>query len=304
MPNTIAHLGLNALFTKAFFKNVDVKWIYVGAFLPDVPFILKRAILFLYPSVNVLDLRLFAIVQASLFFSLILAFACSRFSNRSRHVFIVLSFGVLLHLLLDACQIKWGNGPNFFAPFDWTITNFGFFWPEQLPSHLLTAFGGLFVIYAFTMPIGGQAQDLVIPKKRCLVAFWIALTIYVMLPFAFMSSVEKAGGGDVQLIRMEDRTGRFMEMDRAPFKHSGDLTTVQLYAGQFITLAGITEVLPNEGKISIRGTFVAHDVFQADDYHLNDARFREIASIVGLSILLIYWMIVLLGRFRMIALSH
>jgi hypothetical protein len=304
MPNTIAHLGLNALFSKAFIKNADIKWIYVGAVLPDVPYILKRAILMLFPDVNVLDVRLFAIVQASLLFSLVFAFACSRFSNRANHVFLVLSVGVLLHLLLDACQIKWGNGPNFFAPFDWTIVNFGFFWPEQLPSHLLTALGGLYAIYAFTVPVGGQSQDLAIPKKRGLVAFWIALAIYVMLPFAFMNSVEKAGGGDVQLIRMADRTGRFMEMDRAPFKHSGDLTAIQLYAGQFITLTGIAEGLPNQGKISIRGSFVAHDIFQADEYHLNDGAFREIASIVGLSIVLIYWLIVLIGRFRTIGLSH
>jgi hypothetical protein len=304
MPNTIAHLGLNALFTKVFIKNADIKWIYVGAVLPDVPFILKRAILMLFPDVNVLDVRLFAIVQASLLFSLVFAFACSRFSNRANHVFLVLSVGVLLHLLLDACQIKWGNGPNFFAPFDWTIVNFGFFWPEQLPSHLLTALGGLCAIYAFTVPIGGQSQDLAIPKKRGLVAFWIALAIYVMLPFAFMSSVEKAGGGDVQLIRMADRTGRIMEMDRAPFKRSGDLTTIQLYTGQFTTLTGIAGDLPSQGKISIRGSFVSHDIFDADEYHLNDGRLRETASIVGLSIVLIYWLIVLFARVRVLKLSH
>ena len=79
-------------------------------------------------------------------------------------VFLVLGFGVLLHLLIDACQIKWGNGPHFLVPFDWRLTNFGFFWPEQLPSHLLTALGGLYVIYAFTVPIRAQARDLIFPK--------------------------------------------------------------------------------------------------------------------------------------------
>jgi len=234
MPNTIAHLGLHAVSTKAILSKADIKWIYLGAILPDIPFVMKRAATFIAPNVDILDVRLFAIVQASLLFSLMLAFACSRLSSRSRYVFLVLSFGVLLHLLIDACQIKWGNGSRFLAPFDWSLTNFGLFWPEQLPSHLMTALGGLCVIYAFTLPIREQAKDLVLPGLKGLLALVAALAIYLLLPLAFIDAVEQAGGGSVQLIRMEERSGHEIELDRARYRRDGARMTVELYRGEFI----------------------------------------------------------------------
>jgi len=298
MPNTIAHLGLHAVSTKAILSKADIKWIYLGAILPDIPFVMKRAATFIAPNVDILDVRLFAIVQASLLFSLMLAFACSRLSSRSRYVFLVLSFGVLLHLLIDACQIKWGNGSRFLAPFDWSLTNFGLFWPEQLPSHLMTALGGLCVIYAFTLPIREQAKDLVLPGLKGLLALVAALAIYLLLPLAFIDAVEQAGGGSVQLIRMEERSGHEIELDRARYRRDGARMTVELYRGEFITLTGIGQDLPAAGKLSVRGSFSAHDVIRADEFHINDASYREHASMLGLGIVLLYWLLVLVTRFR------
>ena len=298
MPNTIAHLGLHAVSTKAILSKADIKWIYLGAILPDIPFVIKRAATFIAPNVDILDVRLFAIVQASLIFSLVLAFACSRLSSRSRYVFLVLGFGVLLHLLIDACQIKWGNGPRFLVPFDWSLTNFGFFWPEQLPSHLMTAFGGVYVIYAFTLPIREQAKDLILPESKGLLALIAALAIYLLLPLALVDAVEQAGSGNVQLIRMEDRSGHEIELDRVRYRRDGARMTVELYRGEFITLAGIGQDLPAAGKISVRGSFLAHDVIRANEFHINNASYREQASMLGLGIVLFYWLIVLVGRFR------
>jgi hypothetical protein len=298
MPNTIAHLGLHALSSRVIFSKADIKWIYLGAILPDIPFVMKRAATYIAPNVDILDVRLFAIVQASLIFSLVLAFACSRLSSRSRHVFLVLSFGVLLHLIIDAFQIKWGNGPRFLAPFDWSLTNFGFFWPEQLPSYLMTALGGVYVIYAFTLPIREQARDLILPGPRGLLALVTALAIYLLLPLVFMDAVEQSDGGSVQLIRSEERSGHEIELDRAGFRRDGSRMTVELYRGEFITLAGIGQDFPAAGKVSVRGSFVAHDVIRANEFHINDTAYRELASIIGLSIVAIYWLIVLVGRFR------
>jgi len=298
MPNTIAHLGLHALSTRAIFSKADIKWIYLGAILPDIPFVVKRAATFIAPNVDILDVRLFAIVQASLLFTLVLAFACSRLSRRSTYVFLVLSFGVLLHLLIDACQIKWGNGPRFLAPFDWSLTNFGYFWPEQLPSHLMTAIGGVYVIYAFTQPIREQAKDLILPGPKGSLALIASLAIYLFLPLAFMDAVEQAGGGSVQLIRMDERSGHDIELDRARYRRDGGRMTVELYRGEFITLTGVEQDLPAAGKMSVRGTFSAHDAIRAREFHINDARYREQASMLGLGIVALYWLIVLVSRFR------
>ena len=298
MPNTIAHLGLHELSTRAIFSKADIKWIYLGAILPDIPFVVKRAATFIAPNVDILDVRLFAIVQASLLFTLVLAFACSRLSRRSTYVFLVLSFGVLLHLLIDACQIKWGNGPRFLAPFDWSLSNFGLFWPEQLPSHLMTAIGGVYVIYAFTLPIREQAKDLILPGPKGSLTLIASLAIYLFLPLAFMDAVEHAGGGSVQLIRMDERSGHEIELDRARYRRDGARMTVELYRGEFITLTGVEQDLSAAGKMSVRGTFSAHDAIRAHEFHINDARYREQASMLGLGIVALYWLIVLASRFR------
>ncbi len=298
MPNTLAHLGLQAVATRAIFSRADIKWIYLGAIIPDIPFVMKRAASFVAPGVDILDVRLFSIVQASLLFSLVFAFACSRFSSSSKRVLLVLSFGVILHLLMDACQIKWGNGPRFLVPFDWKLVNFGFYWPEQLPSHLMTAFGGMYVIYAFRLPIREQGTDLILPGPKVLLTAATALVFYFIFPLALMESAEQAGGGSVQLIRMDDRGGHEIDLDRARYRHNAGQMIVELYRGEFIALVGIEDELPAEGKISVRGVFMDDELIRANEYHVNDTRYRELASVFGLAIVAIYWLIVLSGRIR------
>lgn len=296
MPNTLAHLGIHAITTKSVFPWADIKWIYLGAIIPDVPFILKRIIAIILPFVDMLDVRLFAIPQASLLFSLVLAFAFSRFSLRPGRAFLVLGVGVLMHLLIDACQIKWGNGPRFLVPFDWSMTSFNLFWPEDMASHILTATGIAYVVYAFTRPIAQQAADLCMPAGGQLVALAAAVIFYVASPVGLMDMVLRAGGGDVQLIRLEDRTGQPMELDRANYKTVENQHLIELYSGKFVMLQGLPAAIPDHGKISVRGDFTAHNILRANDYHLNYGRFRELASIIGLAVIMIYWLIVLRER--------
>jgi hypothetical protein len=80
------------------------------------------------------------------FFCLILSFALAALAKRFRKVFIILVINSLLHLFLDALQTKFANGVQFFVPFSWKMTNLELFWPESLPTYLLTAFG---LIYFF-----------------------------------------------------------------------------------------------------------------------------------------------------------
>ncbi len=56
--------------------------------------------------------------------------------------------------------------------------------------------------------------------------------------------------------------------------------------------------LPAEGKISVRGVFMDDELIRANEYHVNDTRYRELASVFGLAIVAIYWLIVLSGRIR------
>ena len=128
MPNTLAHLGINCILSKSLIKKSDLILIYVGAIIPDVPWILQRIVATLKPSINLYDLRLYSIVSSSLLFSLILSYAISLLFKNCKHVFYIFSIGSFGHLLLDSLETKWGNGVHFFAPINWDLWNFGFFW--------------------------------------------------------------------------------------------------------------------------------------------------------------------------------
>ena len=75
MPNTLAHIGIQGLASKALFRKADLKWVYIGLIIPDVPWIAQRLIRIFPFDVDLYDLRLYFIIQASLIFCLILSFA-------------------------------------------------------------------------------------------------------------------------------------------------------------------------------------------------------------------------------------
>lgn len=293
MPNTIAHIGIHAFVTRSIFPWADLKWIFLGAILSDLPFVLKRGITFLGLDVDILDVRLMSVVQASLLFSLVLALVIAQFSNRVVRVFGVLALGVIMHLLLDACQIKWGNGPRLLLPADWSILNFGLFWPEQLPSHLLTLIGAIILVLAFMRPLAGQASDLRLPPLRRWGLVFAGALVYLLGPLLLLDLAERSGAGSVQIIRQAERSGLSVELDRARFRTHSNGVDVELYSGRFITLDGIVDELPKSGKISIKGEFTSHNVINATEYHLNHGQFRELASVLGLGVVLAYWLAIL-----------
>ncbi|MEL6680055.1 MAG: hypothetical protein AAFQ51_15215, partial [Pseudomonadota bacterium] len=149
MPATLGHIGVQALITRGVIRGADFKWILLGCVLPDVPWILQRLTRAGLPSVDVFDLRIYAIVQSSLVFTLILCGACALVARHPLRVFGILAVGALLHLLLDASQTKWANGVILFAPLDWRLVAFGFYWPEDVITLILLLFGLAYAAFAW-----------------------------------------------------------------------------------------------------------------------------------------------------------
>ena len=147
MPNTLAHLGVQGFLTRTIIREADIKWIFLGALIPDFPWIARRAILFLIPQVDPIDLRLYAIAQSSLAGCLLLAAAISLLTYKPLRIFIILAINSLLHLLIDALQTKWGNGVHLLAPVSWHTWNLGYFWPETMATYALTVLGVIYVLY-------------------------------------------------------------------------------------------------------------------------------------------------------------
>lgn len=115
MPNTLAHIGIQGIATRSIIKDADYKWILIGCIIPDVPWILQRIVSVVF-NVDLYALRLYATVQSSFFFCIILSLVLATFSKQYWRVFIILSTNSFFHLILDSLQTKWANGVHLFAP--------------------------------------------------------------------------------------------------------------------------------------------------------------------------------------------
>ncbi|MCI5159072.1 MAG: hypothetical protein D3906_11690 [Candidatus Electrothrix sp. AUS1_2] len=300
MPNTLAHFGVQILLTKAAVPKADSKWIGLGCLLPDIPWILQR-LLAGVPRIDPVDLRIYTIIQSSLFFCLLLSATIALLTRNSRKVFLILALNSLLHLLLDACQIKWANGSLFFAPFYWKLTGFAWFWPEDRLSLLLTVFGLIVFLpaawrdrtkktarkalvnrHAPSTPVYKHTGN----KKR------LALLLsagYFLLPFCFFTGPISANNHYVATLRSAQRRGLEFRLDRRPYRGSDQ--TVLSYNRERFHLKG--ENLPVQNSIlSLQGQFITDDTILVEDYHVHQGH-RDSASKIGIFLLGMVWLVAL-----------
>ncbi len=286
MPNTLAHIGVNGLLSRSLIKKSNLFWIYFGTLIPDIPWILQRVAGTIFPTVNGFDLRLYVIVQATLFLSLILSLALSFTTETPKKTFIILALGSLFHLLLDSLQIKWGNGVHLFAPFNWKLLNFGFFWPESLPTYILTFGGFLFFVFSWKT-LTSQKLNLSFKFPKVLITF-IFLLIYYLLPFYFMPQVENANNHFVKTLRdVQHRAGKYVEFDRKKirFNKVKNQYEIQTFDRSYIPLVGIKNT--DAYKISIKGIFIDNNTIKVTDFHKNIVWFRDGATYVGIVLIII-----------------
>ncbi len=236
-------------------------------------------------SVNSFDLRLYVIVQASLFLSLVLSLALSTLSSRLRHTFLLLGLGSFLHLALDMLQVKWANGVHFLAPFSWDLINVGLFWPESVVTYTLTGLGLLYVLIHVKEALAVPA-DLIRPRGNRLLLLVVVLGLYFLLPLLLMSGPEQADNHYVKTLRnRQDRVGKGIEVDRGFYNASED--RYHTFFGEGFELEGVK--LDQSAMLSIRGKFLDKDRIRVENHHIHSSDFRDIASVIGLFAILMIW---------------
>jgi len=58
MPNTLAHLAVHGFATRAVLRGADLKWVFVGCVIPDIPWIIQRVVIFADLGISLYDLRI------------------------------------------------------------------------------------------------------------------------------------------------------------------------------------------------------------------------------------------------------
>lgn len=287
MPNLLAHIGAQGILSRSVLRRADAKWVLLGCMIPDIPWILQRGLWGLGIHADLYDLRLYAITQASLAGCLILSAACAALAAAPGRTFLILALNSFLHLLLDAMQTKWANGVHFFAPFSWELVNFGWFWPESLPSVLLTCLGLVVAGWLWWRPRGEDGPRRTVGRTRLLISAALALA-YVALPFLFWQGPERADNHFVHTLREVDlRPGRPVEFDRNRCIIRDDGAILRTFTGEELKLLG--SVPDTSGTISVRARFRDSGAIEVQELHVHSDRLRDAASLVGLCIVIAFW---------------
>ena len=286
MPNTLAHMGLQGVVSRGIIRWSDLKWVYVGCIIPDFPWIWRRVLISFYPAFDQSDYSSIVPIQSSLFFSLFLCSVLALLVRDGRRGFALLALNVLLHLLLDSLQTKWGNGAHFFVPFDWRLVNFGLFWPESLPTYLMTALGLVVFIVGWRKAMSAPARFRLSSPARVLSALFL-LASYFILPALFIDAYVASDSHYVKTMSERDlRPGRYVEFDRVSFIARPGGGVIDLADEELQAEGSLPE---HSGQLSIRGRFSTENILQVREYHVHNRRFRDNASYAGFLLSCLAW---------------
>jgi hypothetical protein len=290
MPNTLVHLGVQSVSTKAVFKDADFKWIAIGCIIPDVPWIIQRIILVAQIGIDPFDLRQYVTVQASLFCCFLLCGVMALFSASSTKIFLLLAANSLVHLLLDAMQIKWANGVHFFAPFSWQLVSFDFVWPEHDISYVFTAAGFIALVY-FGRRDWKKKVVLTVNRSKYAAAV-VLLAIYFILPFWLRFGPDQADNHYIATLRnVEERPGRYLELDRSRYRSSDN--TVEIFSGERIKVTG--DHPSKDAILSVKGYFSDNNTVHVSSFHIHSP-LRDASSKIALAGVLLIWLMALMKK--------
>ncbi|WNM57871.1 hypothetical protein [Candidatus Nitrospira allomarina] len=298
MPNTLAHIGVQGFLNQAVKPGIDPKLVCLGCLLPDIPWIFQRVLLGIMPGGDPYTIRLYCIAQASLFVTLVLCGALAFLSKTPKPVFMILGVNVLLHLVLDGLQTKWANGVHLFAPLSWDLWNVGLFWPESLPTYIMTGGGLLYIGWQWQK---GISQPLPFsPWSPLKVSISASLLIlYFALPLVIIEGPRNANNHFVlTLEETEARPGRPLELDRSSYEKTPTGDMIGLFNGEEIR--STQEILDHSATVSIRGRFVTPTQLDVLEFHEHYSWFRDTGSYLGILLLLGMW----LGAFIKQGLLH
>jgi hypothetical protein len=266
----------------------DLRWLALGIVVPDIPWVLQRALRALAEP-DLLALRAYCVAQSALLVSLLLCGALATLSTRPIRAFAWLGSAGLVHLLLDALQYKWGNAVLLFAPLSWQSVQWGLVWPEHPLIWLLSALG---VAAAIAFRRGEPPWEPPRRSFRLVVGAALGLA-YLLLPFWLAPAARSANLHSIQVLsEVSTRAGKPIAFDRVRYElDAAGRGRIVSWNGESFEATGR---LPSQSAVlSLRGRFRDASTIEIDAYHRHFRYARQVASIVGLA--LVAWLV---GPFR------
>ncbi len=276
LPNTLCHIGIQAPLNKMVLGPDRLLWVIIACIIPDLPWIVLTCLIPL-EFFDPYNLRLYCTAQASLLFCLFFSAALACCAKQTGKIFIILAGNCSFHLVLDALEIKWGNGVHLFAPFSWTLTQNGTVGPGHPIVLGLTLIGFLYLLLNWRSCAAFNSQ-LRIPGSRKIVIGLLCLSCYLLAPIFALEQLEEANTYNIHTLRMKDqRTGKGIEFDRVHY--FVEQQTLQTFAGERIKVIGSQPA--SSGRVSFRGHFLTPTSFASSSHHYHRDQ-RDLATLLGL----------------------
>jgi hypothetical protein len=297
MPNTLVHLGVQGIGNRLVSKKIDLKWVFLGCLIPDIPWILHRGVITLIPEVNPYDAMLYANVQASLLYCLLLSLVFALLSERTRLIFGILAVNALLHLLLDTVEIKWGNGVILLAPLSWEITSFDWIWPDSLLIGALSLLGLAFGIWVLMHPASEPVRVRLTRYRRTAAAIAL-LGVYIITPPALLDGPYSSNILSIATLQERDlRIGREIRFDRQPYEKRAEGDVVITLANEPLRVVG--SIRATSPVVSLIGRFVDSGEIRIEQLHEYRIPWRDLSSYAGLVIVVLVWIVALIRERRL-----
>lgn len=296
MPNTLVHLGVQGIGNRLISREIDLKWVFLGCIIPDLPWIMRRLLVASVPGIDLYELTLYSAVQASLLFCILLSLVFALLSARPRFVFGILAVNSLFHLLLDAIEIKWGNGVFLLAPLSWQLLSFAWVWPDSVLIAILSLVGLLVGICVLVRPASNSIDVRFKPPRR-LVAAILLLLLYALGPLALTDGPSSANLMSIATLQeTEWRVGREIRMDRRPYESRADGDVAITLADERLRVVGDRRA--TNSQVSLIGQFVEPDAIRILELHEYHSPWRDVASYIGLGLLTLVWATTLIREQR------
>ncbi len=287
MPNTLAHLGAQGVLNHLVKPGIDPKLVALGCLLPDMPWIFQRVITATGLSSDPYSIRLYCIAQASLLVTLCLCGALAFLSQAPRAVFLILSVNSSLHLLLDALQTKLANGVHFLAPISWNLWNVGWFWPESLPTYILTGCGVLYLIWHWESAV---YRPFSFPQWS-IFNIGLSLTLFLLyfaLPIVLIDGPYNADNHFVKTLKeRHSRVGQPIEFDRISYIHHSSGDVVRPFDEKEFKVA--VPLFEHSTTISGRGTISAPNEVTFIRIHQHPWGLRNASTVLGIIFISTMW---------------
>ncbi len=285
MPSTLTHVALQVPAARVLGGAGAVPWVLASCIIPDIAWILQRAFKAVWWGSEEIfyDVRLLAIAQSSLLLSGVLCAALAIVARPSGRALLALLLGCAVHLLLDALQLRWGNGVHLGLPFVWTAWSPGSVDPDAPAFAAVALVGAAACVFLIARP--PRRQELQLTRGR-LTASVALVAAFFVLPWVLMAPLERADNHSIGSLRAEQRHGREVSLYRAhyfpPETPGGDPVLLTLVSEPLRVTSGLD--LAARARVSVRGRFAGPDRLEVIEAHVHPHERRSIYSVLGLAL--------------------